>query len=442
MERNAQHAFDAEEVMAYLDGELEARRAAALAAHLGSCGECQEVAQGFRALSERMLSFEVEHPSAGMDEKVLATLDADKSSSVSSARDVAARKSWKWRGLFSHPRAWAFVGAVIVVAMLIIGIPRARQSHDVASSRSLRDESHGYKSWLDNAGIAATRSGTNVYQTSTETRGTDALVPEAAPEPPLPASRGKLPVFSEPAAGDELRAPENVGPMIVQTAALTILATNYDEASAAIEKLAAAHCGAHCGYVEKLDAKAQTGNARELMASLRIPTKQLDGFLANVRKLGHVEEENRENEEVSDQYVDLQARLRSARATEQRLIDLLGTRTGKLQDVLEAERELARVRGEIESMQGQNALLVHRVNYATVQVSLNEEYRQVLGSGTISTGTKIRNAAVEGLTNLEEGGVALLVFLFAVGPSLLFWLAILLVPGWFVWKRFRARAQS
>ena len=80
MERNAQHAFDAAEVMAYLDGELEARRAAALAAHLVSCSECQEVAQGFRALSERMLSFEVEHPSAGMNETVLAALDAGKSS--------------------------------------------------------------------------------------------------------------------------------------------------------------------------------------------------------------------------------------------------------------------------------------------------------------------------------------------------------------------------
>ena len=226
--------------------------------------------------------------------------------------------------------------------------------------------------------------------------------------------------------------------MIVQTASLNILATNYDEASAAIEKLAAAHGG----YVEKLDAKAQTGNARELSASLRIPAKQLDAFLADVRKLGHVEEENRSNEEVSDQYVDLQARLKSARATEQRLIELLGTRTGKLQDVLEAERELARIRGEIESMQGQSVLLVHRVNYATVEVNLNEEYRQVLGSGAISTGTKLRNALVEGFRNLRDGAVALLVFLFEAGPSILFWLAILLVPAWFAWKRFRRRAQS
>ncbi|HEY4951366.1 MAG TPA: DUF4349 domain-containing protein [Candidatus Acidoferrales bacterium] len=427
MERHAQHAFEAEEVMAYIDGELEARRAAELAAHLVSCGECQEVAQGFRALSERMLSFEVEHPSAEMNEKVLAALDSSKSAKASGANDAVGHKGWSWRGFVFHPQAWAIAGAVIVVAMLIIGIPLARQGHTVADLRAMRERSNPADTYaLSKSEPAAPRSGTNVYQTSTETSETDAVAPEPASPPPPPP------------AGDELKAPENVGPMIVQTASLNILATNYDEASASIEKLATAHGG----YVEKLDAKAQTGNAREMSAALRIPTNQLDGFLADVRKLGHVEEENRSNEEVSDQYVDLQARLKSARATEQRLIELLGTRTGKLQDVLEAERELARIRGEIESMQGQSALLVHRVNYATVQVDLNEEYRQVLGSGTISAGTKVRNAAVEGFTNLEAGAVALVVFLFAVGPSLLFWLAILLVPGWFAWRRFRVRARG
>jgi hypothetical protein len=439
MERHAQHAFDVEEVMAYLDGELEARRAAELAAHLVSCSECQEVAQGFRALSERMLGFEVEHPSAGMNETVLAALDSGKFVSEVPESHALNHGAWNWRQVFARPRNWAIPCAVaVVVAILAIGIPNQRRQASLplsgrnftdfvtlepglAKSRPPSATSNGHKSWLSDDTNTVTRSGTNVYQTSTETEGTDTLVPA----PP-------------PSAGEELKAPETIGPMIVQTASLTILATNYDEASATIEKLAAAHAG----YVEKLDAKAQTGNARELTAALRIPTRQLEGFLADVRKLGHVEEETRSNEEVSDQYVDLQARLKSARATEQRLIELLGTRTGKLQDVLEAERELARIRGEIESMQGQSALLVHRVNYATVQVNLNEEYRQVLGSGTISTGTKIRNALVEGFTNLEDGAVALLVFAFAVGPPLLFWLAILLVPGWFMWKRFRVRARG
>jgi len=426
MERNAQHAFDAAEVMAYLDGELEARRAAALAAHLVSCSECQEVAQGFRALSERMLSFEVEHPSAAMNETVLAALDSSKSPSASSPGDVAAHKGWKWTGFVFHRHAWAIAGGVIVVAMLVIGIPhelRTRSGLSVDRSVVNLERAVPADRFDQSSGVTAvTRSGSNVYQSVAKARETEM----PAPAPP-------------PSSDDEqLKAPENVGPMIVQTASLNILATNYDEASGAIEKLAAAHGG----YVEKLDAKAQTGNARELSAALRIPTKQLEGFLADARQLGHVEEETRSNEEVSDQYVDLQARLKSARATERRLIELLGTRTGKLQDVLEAERELARVRGEIESMQGQSAILVHRVNYATVQVELSEEYRQVLGSGPVSTGMKIRNAMVEGFRNLRDGAVGLLVFLFAVGPSLLFWLAILLVPGWFAWRRFRGRAQS
>ncbi len=78
MERSTQHAFEPEEVMAYLDGELEPRRATALAAHLQHCAACQEVAQGFRVLSEKMLEFEVEPPSVRMNETVLAALDSGK----------------------------------------------------------------------------------------------------------------------------------------------------------------------------------------------------------------------------------------------------------------------------------------------------------------------------------------------------------------------------
>ncbi len=417
MDRNAQHAFEAEEVMAYLDGELEARRAAALAAHLVSCSECQEVAQGFRALSERMLSFEVEHPSAAMNDKVQATLASGRFANEARTSRALNHGVWNWRQVFARPRNWAIAcAAAVTVAILAIGIPNQRRPGSLPlNGRNFTDFVK-----LEPGPAKSQAFDLEAHKVTPE----DDVQSAVAPVPPPP--------------GEELKAPENVGPMIVQTASLNILATNYDEASALIDKLAAAHGG----YVEKLDAKAQTGNARELSASLRIPTKQLDGFLADVRRLGHVEEETRSNEEVSEQYVDLQARLKSARATEQRLIELLGTRTGKLQDVLEAERELARVRGEIESMQGESAILVHRVNYATVQVDLSEEYRQVLGSGPVATGMKIRNAMVEGFRNLRDGAVGLLVFLFAVGPSLLFWLAILLVPGWFVWKRFRARAQA
>src|SRR5271154_946027 len=176
MERNAQHAFDAEEVMAYLDGELEARRAAALAAHLVSCSECQEVAQGFRALSERMLSFEVEDRSVGMSETMLAALDSGKSSTNRALSDSERNESWDWRRMFARPYVWAFASFVIVAVGFWASIPSLHRSRGMAgpavprNGRNFTDlmnldrrqdtTSNGYKKWLKDDATAVTRSGT------------------------------------------------------------------------------------------------------------------------------------------------------------------------------------------------------------------------------------------------------------------------------------------
>lgn len=418
MDRSLQHAFAAEQIMAYLDGELEPQRASALAAHLVSCAECRELAKGFRVLSERMLSLEVEPPPAGISDPVFTALDFRNSPISATADHARYRTSWKWLRRFARPRAWAIAGAVAMVAILLVGIPSALRQRTVAINERNVDGLERLKQTdVDRAVIR----------------------PAPAAQPVLGGNLGDHATtvsVDGQAADDELHAPETVGPMIAQTASLSIVAANYDEASAAIDRLATAHGG----YVEKLDAKAETGSGRELSATLRIPAKQLDGFLADLRKLGHVEEESRENQEVSAPYLDLQARLKNARATEQRLIELLGTRTGKLSEVLDAERELARIRGEIESMQGQNAVLVHRVSYATVEVELSEVYRERLG--TTAKGTKIWNALVGGFGNLEDGAVSVLVFLLAYGPAILFWLAVLMLPVWLVWRRLRPREQA
>lgn len=262
---------------------------------------------------------------------------------------------------------------------------------------------------------------------------------------PAPASAGKSYVAQsdylaadageeQPAESPGLEAPQISGPMIIGPASLNITAANFDEASKAIEQLVVARGG----YIEKLDSKAPSGASREIEATLRVPAKQMDALLADLRKLGRVEEESRSNTEVTAQYVDLEARLRSGRAAEQRLLQLLATRTGKLSDVLEAERELARVRGEIESMQSQRNTLLHQVQYSSVQVRLGEEYRETLHTRPVRTGTKIWNALIEGVSNLEAGAVGLLLFLFAYGPSLLFWASIIAIPTWLIWRRKRS----
>jgi anti-sigma factor RsiW len=416
MNRSLQHAFDAEEVMAYLDGELEPKRAAALAGHLEHCAECQSLAKELRLVSGRMLNFEIEPAPASLGTAVLIENAAHKPGMTKAAGSGWSGAS-RWRELIATRKVWAF-GAAFAMVLVVAGVAsiselgrlRNPPTELAATDSRERAAASTYKSWLSDESKSQRQEQSSLSMTLA------------------------LPAASPPSESGQLAAPESVGPMVVQTASLSIVAKNYDEANAAVQRLVTAHGG----YIEKLDAKAQSGDSRSLSVALRVPAKELEGLLVDLRKLGHVEEESKSNEEVSAEYVDLQARLKVAQATERRLVELLGARTGRLEDVLDVERELARVRAEVESMQGQSALMLHRVSYATVQVELSEEYHQKLQSQS-SMGTKLRNALLAGVQNLLDAIVALLIFVLNYGLSILFWLALFMTPVWLIWRRLRAR---
>ncbi len=142
-------------------------------------------------------------------------------------------------------------------------------------------------------------------------------------------------------------------------------------------------------------------------------------------------------EEVTQQYVDLVARLKNARVTEQRLAQILAQRTGKVADVLEVEREIARVRGEIERMDAQRKTLENQVAFASVRFELREEYQAQLNVTPPSTATRLRNAAVEGYKSATENAIGLAEFLLNAGPTLLLWGLIFYWPARLLWRRFR-----
>jgi len=412
--------------MAYLDGELDAARAASLASHLEHCGECGALAAQFRGLSERLLDFPVEATPVNLNAAVLGALES--SEPKKPVRPDVDELVWsKLQRLGRSPAAWALTAAAVIV-LVVVGV----HQFFAPPARFDRVELGASMDRPSNSAVPA-----NSVSASRGAARSAAEVPESLEQEHPRVPKTGL-TISEGTAGGSLEAPEAAGPMIAQTVSFTIVATNYDEASAAIDRLA----GAHGGYVQKLTAEARAGAPRELSVTLRVPAAQFADTIAQLRKLGHVEQETRANDEVTDPYVDLQARLKSARATEQRLLQLLATRTGKLEDVLAVEQELARIRQEIESMDGQRTVLLHRVNYVTVDVGLREEYHEQMHPAATSTTLGLRNALVEGLNNLVEGVVSLLVFLFAYGPSILFWCAVILVPGFFIWRWSRSRARD
>ena len=122
------------------------------------------------------------------------------------------------------------------------------------------------------------------------------------------------------------------------------------------------------------DAAVQSGRnqVRQATLELKVPSARFDELTDGLQPIGRLEFVNVSAEDVSEEFVDLAARAANGRKLEERLIELVRTRTGKLQDVLSVERELARVREEIERIEGRLRYLKTSAQLSTLSVSLHE----------------------------------------------------------------------
>jgi Domain of unknown function (DUF4349)/Putative zinc-finger len=405
------HPIEPEELMAYLDGELTTARASATAAHLGECAECQRLVAGLRNVSQNLQAWKVEALESATPAAMAAALAEHRRVSLII---TPARRNWRdvlggrWPTL-----AWAAgVAAVLLVAAL--SIPNLNRSFKAGDAIYQRDVVHTLS-----APSAAPLNGRQFNRLE--------QFAKLQAAPPVSSS---APQSNEAPEGNSL--PAN-GPMIIRTAEVSLITKEFDKTRANLEAI----LKRHGGYFGELKASDTTGSGRTLTATLRVPADQLDATLTEVKKLGRVESESQSGQDVTSQYVDLQARLGNARNTERRLTDLLRDRTGKLSDVLEVEQELDRVRGQIEQMEAERKTMANQVGFATLNASITEDYQAQLQVVPPSTLNRLSNAAVDGYRTMVDGVVSLVLFLLSTGPSLLLWGAILFFPARMVWRRVR-----
>jgi hypothetical protein len=126
------------------------------------------------------------------------------------------------------------------------------------------------------------------------------------------------------------------------------------------------------GYVANSQVQAGQNQLRSGTLELKVPAARFDDATSGLSPIGKVEYINVAAEDVGEEFTDIAARVANAHRLEGRLIDLLTTRTGKLSDVLQIERELARVREEIERMEGRLRYLKTRVATSTLTVTVHE----------------------------------------------------------------------
>jgi hypothetical protein len=223
------------------------------------------------------------------------------------------------------------------------------------------------------------------------------------------------------------------GVLIARTASIHVSVRDFRGARESVDRIVKVHAG----YMASMTISSPKDAAKSLTADIAIPAPQCDAALQEFKLLGRVEEERQGSEEVSAQAEDFDIRLKNAREAETRLSTILRMGTGKVGDVLEVEKEMARIREEIERMEAEQKRLINRVALASIALDLTEEYQAQLGRGPSLLGLQIRNGLVDGYHDAADGLLSVFVFLLNVGPSLVVWGLILFWPGRWALRRWR-----
>jgi anti-sigma factor RsiW len=167
----------------------------------------------------------------------------------------------------------------------------------------------------------------------------------------------------------ETPAPALANRKLIRNATVQLEIVSFDDA---VQKVTA-FANEERGYVATTSSEKQANGKLRGEVVVKVLPENLDRFLQKVRGLGELKNQTLGTEDVTKAYFDTDARLRNAHVMEQRLIDMLNTKAGKVFDLLQVEKELDRVREEIEKMQGELKYWDSQVQFATATISLAEK---------------------------------------------------------------------
>ena len=156
---------------------------------------------------------------------------------------------------------------------------------------------------------------------------------------------------------------------LVRNAQVELEVIAFDDAVQKITALVAEQRG----YVATSSSEKQANGKLRGEVVVKVLPETLDAFLLKLRGLGELKNQTLGTEDVTKQYFDTDSRLKNARVMETRLIDILKTKSNKVADLLEVEKELGRVRATIEEMQGALKYMDAQVAFATVTITLAEK---------------------------------------------------------------------
>jgi hypothetical protein len=210
---------------------------------------------------------------------------------------------------------------------------------------------------------------------------------------------------------------------LVRSASVTLEVPLYGDAAARAEAIAAAQGG----YLADARVTRDSGDRQSGTLTLRVRADRFEEALRALETLGKVESASLETLDVGKEYLDLETRLSAKRDAEQAI---LRTKTARLSDVIEAEKELSRVIEERETLEGQRRFYDRQLALSTITAQLHEPQPFLRGSAL----APLREALGQALPVLSGSTAALLYAAAAALP----W-ALLAFVAWRLHRRLSTR---
>ena len=402
-----------EKLSLYLDGQLSTSDMKLVDEHTRMCTACREELSSLEETVDLVRSLEPLEVPPDLKDKIMERVRAAGGSQVAATRWQHAWGRWG--------RTLSSAAAVLIAAILIgkaVTGPGLGLKQDAPAAC---DEASEY------AG-----AGSEIMDSSM-LEGQEQAAPRLMKQAmSLPETTAEI--------GDRGRAGADATTLplerkVIQTAHLTLQVEKMDLAVDQLQQLVK-ECH---GFIQNSNMFRQD-SGRGAHYTLRVPVTGFDKVLTRLEKLGDVQAKGTTGQDVTEEYVDVDARRRNLIRQEERLLTILD-QAKTVEDILKVEGQLERVRGEIEALTGRLRYLDNRVELSTINVELQERPHSVtmvqlpdekgLSVRLARALTSSINLLLSFASNVVVGVVAALPFLMAIG-------GIAAVAWWF-WRRVESK---
>ena len=234
---------------------------------------------------------------------------------------------------------------------------------------------------------------------------------------------------------DSPGAAQAIDRKIIQNAEMTIESDKPNEGQQKIGLIAEKHGGfVVVSESKQNEAVSQTVASTVVNVVVRVPAQKFQATLEEIRAVGgRILHQKSSGQDVTEEYIDLEARIRTKRALEAQFLEIM-KQARKISDAMEVQTQLAEVRTEIERLEGRRRFLENQSALSTINVTLHTP-TPVVAAATRGFIYDLKAAFGDGMDVGADIFLGLIRFVIVMVPITMF----ILLPVWFLFKWARKR---